>query len=308
VTSETDPTTDPTPGPTPGPAADPGADPGGWDAALTAAFEILLGGAPTVEPAAGYGVYYGSDSVNEFLFPSTWATPDALTAGEPRRLLAEEGEYPFSPSAWWFDPGGSVFCFDVDLLDGTGPWGEGGHKGPRPFGDAFVADVRTVARVDEDNGLVMLHGTELGPLLARHRVDLTGRKSEKLNGWLGVVLRVATDGTLTDAMRAATYTGRGPEHLVSVDDMTYARAADEPWEEKLSAVTHPALRDHLRMLCLSERDARTEGGFYCGADAWPETDLEALGHSLVAGWGFGESQAGTAVVRLPGAPAAAAHP
>ncbi|MFI1380475.1 hypothetical protein [Embleya sp. NPDC020886] len=274
-------------------------DPGGWDAALTGAFEILLGGRPAVDPAAGYGVYYASDSLDEFLFPNSWATPGALVDRESRRLPDPDGEYPFSPWAWRFDLSGSLFRFDADLLAGTGPWGEGGHKGPRPFDDAFVADLRTVSSIDEA-GEVLVHGAELGILLGRHGVDLTDMECKKLNGWLSVLLRVATDGTATDAMRAATFTERGPAHLVSIRDMSAVRAAAQPWEASLSAVAHPALRDHLRMLCLSEEDARSEGGFYCGTDHWPWADvLEAVGCSLVAGWGFGESQAGVAVVRLP---------
>ncbi|MFI7537136.1 hypothetical protein [Streptosporangium sp. NPDC049376] len=275
-------------------------DPNGWSAALTGAFEILLGGEPTVDPAAGYGVYYASDSLDEFLFPSPWATPEGLSGREPRYLPDSDGEYPFSPWTWRFDLGESLFRFDADLLAGTGPWGADGYKGSRPFDDAFVADLRTVSSIDEA-GEALVYGAELGPLLGRHGVDLTGEESERLNGWLTVLLRVATDGTLPDAMRAATFTERGPEHLVPIHDMS----AEEPWEERLSAVTHPALRDHLRMLCLSERDARSRGGFYYGTDHWPWTDvLEAAGCSLVAGWGFGESQAGVAVVRLPAEPEA----
>jgi hypothetical protein len=278
-------------------------DPGRWDAALAGAFEILLGGEPAVDPAAGYGVYHASETFDEFLFPGSWITPDALTGREPRLLPdADQGEYPFSPWGWRFDLGGSLFCFDPDLMEGTGPWGPDGHKGPRPFDDAFTADLRTVSSIDEDDQ-VLVYGDELGRLLGRHGVDLTHGRSQKLNGWVSVLLRAATDGTLDHAMRVATFTERGPEHLVSVHDMSYARAAEQSWEEKLSAVPFPALRDHLRMLCLTEKDARAEGGFYCGTGRWPSTyALEAVGCSLVAGWGFGESQAGTAVVRLPDRP------
>ncbi|MFE6866715.1 hypothetical protein ACFVFS_09170 [Kitasatospora sp. NPDC057692] len=284
------------------PETAPAADSSDWDAALAGAFEILLGDLPALDPAARYGVYYASDSLDEFLFPNPWTAPDALSDRAPRQLPGLEGEYPFSPCTWRFDLGGSLFRFDADLLAATGVWGEDGHKGPRPFDDAFVADLRTVSTVDE-YGELLLRGSELGEILGRHGVDLTDPHATKLNTWLTVLLRVATDGTLTDAMRAATFTERGPDHLVSVRDMSRARPAGEPWEERLGAVAHPALRDHLRMLCLSEADARSEGGFYSGADHWPWSDvLEAAGCSLVTGWGFGESQAGTAVVRLPDGP------
>ncbi|MER7705807.1 hypothetical protein ABTX81_23300 [Kitasatospora sp. NPDC097605] len=286
------------------PEKDQATGPGEWEAALAGAFEILLGGEPDGDPAARYGVHYASDSLDEFLFPNDWATPDALSAATPRHLPDPDGEFPFSPWTWRFDLSESLFRFDPDLLAGTGPWGEDGHKGPRPFDDAFVTDLRAVATVDED-GETLVRGAELGTLLGRHGVDLTDRRCEKLNCWLTVLPRVATDGTLTDAMRAATFTERGPEHLVSAHDMTRPRSAEAPWEERLGAVTHPALRDHLRLLCLSPSDARSEGGFYYGADGWPWADvLEAAGCSLVAGWGFGESQAGVAVVRLPDTPRA----
>ncbi|MEU5398152.1 hypothetical protein ABZ348_02465 [Streptomyces sp. NPDC005963] len=278
------------------------ADPGGWDAALVSAFEILLGGRPAVDPAARYGVYHAP--FEEFLFPNRWATPDAMMSGEPRQLPNPDGEYPFSPWTWRFDLSESLFHFDAELVAGTGPWGTGGHKGPRPFDDAFVTDLRAVASVDED-GHVLVPGAVLGPLLGRHGVDLTKEESKKLNCWLGVLLRVATDGTLTDAMRAATFTERGPEHLVSVNDMRHTPAVEETWEERLGAVGHAALRDHLRMLCVTENDARSEGGFYVGTDYWPGPDvLETVGCSLVAGWVFGESETSAAVVRLPDEPGA----
>ncbi|MFE7563622.1 hypothetical protein [Kitasatospora sp. NPDC057500] len=281
------------------------ADLSGWDAALAGAFEILLDGEPAGDgAAAGYGVYYASDTLDEFLFPNPWATPEALSARAPRHLPELDGEYPFSPSAWRFDLSGSLFRFDAALLAGTGPWGEDGHKGPRPFDDAFATGLQAVATVDEA-GDALVRGAQLGALLDRHGVDLTGAHATKLNGWLAVVLRVATDGTLADAMRAATFTRRGPGHLVSLQDIGGDRSAAAPWEERLKAVEHTALRDHLRMLCLSQADARSTGGFYWGNGGWPWSDaLDATGASLVAGWGFGESQAGAAVVRLPDAPGA----
>ncbi|WP_405736055.1 hypothetical protein OG607_44015 [Streptomyces sp. NBC_01537] len=219
--------------------------PSAWESDLRAAFAVLLpGGKPADDPGARYGVYYASDSFDEFLFPASWATPDALMDREPRRLPDPDGEYPFSPWSWRFDLSESLFRFDADLLAGKGPWGEAGHKGSRPFDDAFVADLRAASSLNEA-GEALARGAELGPLLRRHGIDLTHKTSKKLNCWLTVLLRVATDsaGTLTDAMRAATFTGHGPEHLFSIQDMDYADSADERWEEALSAITHPALRD-----------------------------------------------------------------
>ncbi|MFE3021621.1 hypothetical protein [Streptomyces sp. NPDC059256] len=277
--------------------AAPATDPDGWDAALVSTFEILLDGRPVIDPVARYGVYYAP--FDEFLFPNHWATPEAMTSAEPRHLPDPDGEYPFSPWTWRFDLSESLFHFDADLVAGAGPWGEGGHKSPRPFDDAFVADLRSVASANDDSHVLVL-GAQLGPLLSRHGVSLTDEKSRELNCWLGVLLRVATDGTLADAMRAATFTERGPEHLVSVKDMRHTPSVEELWDIRLSAVTHPALQEHLRMLCVTENHARSEGGHYVGTGYWPGPDvLEAVGCSLVAGWLFGESETSTAVVRLP---------
>ncbi|MET8980107.1 hypothetical protein ABZX85_31340 [Streptomyces sp. NPDC004539] len=281
------------------PEADPATRPEEWHLALLEAFEMLLDGTPAAEPEARYGVFHASDSFDEFLFPNSWATPDALTAGKPTQLPDPDGPYPFSPWTWHFDLRETLFHFDADLLAGTGAWGDDGHKGPRPFDDAFVADLRDAASVDED-GEVLVRGAELGTLLTRHGLDLTDKTAKKLNGWLTVLLRVATDGTLDDALKTATFTRRGPEHLLSAADMTYDRPAAEPWQERLATLTHPGLRDHLRLLCRSAADARSEGGFYFGTGNWSWSDaLEAAGCSPVAGWGFGESQAATVVVRLP---------
>ncbi|MFG2698597.1 hypothetical protein [Kitasatospora sp. NPDC048407] len=276
-------------------------EPGGWDAALADAFAIFLGDGVAAEPAgARYGAYYASDTLDEFLFPNTWATPDALSAAEPGYLPDPDGPHPFSPWNWQFDLGASLFRFDPDLLAGTGAWGADGHKGPRPFDEAFVADLRAVAAVDDTDGAVV-RGTELAPLLRRHGVDLTDEACVRLNHWLTVVLRVATGGTLDEAMRAATFTERGPEHLVTGHDVSIDRPGDEAWEAPLRAVAHPGLRDHLRALCRTEADARSEGGFCSGSEHWPWSDvLDAAGCSLVMGWGFGEHQAGVAAVRLPG--------
>lgn len=274
--------------------------PEAWDAALASAFDILLGEAPASYDAAGYAVYYASDSIDEFLFPNAWATPESLADPEPRELPDPDGEYPFSPWVWRFVLSESLFHFDSDLLAGTDPWSHGGHKGPRPFDDDFVADARAASLTN--HGEVVVRGADLGPLLARHGIDLTHKTSRRLNCWLTVLLRVTTDGTLGDAMRAATFTHRWPEHRVAFGEEGYFHSAEERWESALSTIADPTLRDHLRMLCLDAHDARSNGAWYCGRDTWPfSTDtLEAAGCSLVAGWEFGESQAGTAVVQLAG--------
>lgn len=281
----------------------PSADPAPWESALADAFRLLLGPVwPDAPGSAAYAVYHADESLDEFLFPAPWCTPEVLADPAPRGLGYQEGEYGFATGGQRFLPGESLFRFDEELLDGTGPWAEGGHKGPRPFGADFAAGVRAVALPDADE--VLVRGADLAPLLVRHDVDLTRSGARKLNGWLGVVLRVATDGTLTGAMRAATFTAGGPDELTAPPGGPRTGPAAQPWQDVLAAVPDPALRAHLRLLCLDEDDARSGGAYFCGPGTWAAaTDvLAATGCTPVAGWEFGECQAGTVVVRLPGGP------
>jgi hypothetical protein len=279
-----------------------------WDAALRRAFEILLGGSAAGDPASRYGVYHASDPFNEGLFPGGWATADSLADPDPQDLPGFEMDssgsgdaYPIGdpPAGWRFELSESLFRFSDDLLDGTGRWVDG-KLGPSPFLGGFAADLRAASVSGRSDG-VLVRGADLAPLLGRHGVSLADDSAGRLRSWLSVVLRVATDGTLTGAMRAATFTGNGPGHLIPAE-AAYGRLAAPEWEEALSRVGHPGLRDHLRLLSLSEEDSRGDGASYFGSRYWPfwADDLKAAGCSLVAGWGYGEGQAGTAVVRLPG--------
>lgn len=51
-------------------------------------------------------------------------------------------------------------------------------QGPRPFDEAFVADLRAVARVD-GFGEALVPGAQLGPLLGRHGIDLAAGMDER---------------------------------------------------------------------------------------------------------------------------------
>jgi hypothetical protein len=257
------------------------------DADLVIAFDVLLGKAQVPHDQPGHAVYYASDTLDEELFPNTWVTPGALADQRPRELPWYEDDDAFSPSAWRFDLARSLFRFDSLLFDRF-----------RPFEEAFVSDVRAASLFGPDE--VVLRGVDLGPLLARHGVDLSGEGAGKLNCWLTVLLRVATDGTLGGGMRAATFTHAQAGPLVTFND----KYTGEQWEGPLGAVGDRELRDHLRMLCLDAHYARSDGAFYCGREWWPFTTqtLERAGCSLVAGWEFGESQAGTVVVELGESP------
>jgi len=278
---------------------------GDWDGALSHAFELL--GAGVADPGARYAVYYEDEPLSEYGFPNRWLTGQALTSAEAVPLLEHlADDYPLAMPLWQFDLRETLFRFNRDFLDGTGPWGEGGHLGPRPFDDAFAADVRaaSIPGIDE----TAVRGAELAPVLGRHGVDLTREEAEQFNLWVTVLARVATDGTLADAMRAATLTWRGPEHLQRPGTEWYPTGdhVDRRWRDALDAVEHPGLRDHLRLLCFDAHSARADGAYYCGTEYWPARTgtLGDIGCILVAGWEFGEAQAGTVVVRLPGEPVA----
>ncbi|MFJ8039261.1 hypothetical protein ACIRBX_01950 [Kitasatospora sp. NPDC096147] len=283
--------------------ADPSAPaPARFDAVLAGAFAVLLGGGSGdgVEFGAQYAVFHADDSLDEFLFPNAWCRAEVLADPAPRELPYGEDEYVLGAAGRRFLPAESLFRFDPMLLDGTGPWGEDGHKGPRPFDAGFGAAVRAVGVEPEEGGEVLVRGAELAALLTRYGVELASVGA--LNGWLGVVLRVDCDGTLDDAMRAATFTTGTPAEWAGLPGEDREPSAADPWQDALAVVPDAAVRRRLRHLSRSARDARAYGARYRAAETWPAAteSLAAAGHLLVAGWEFGECQAGTAVVRLAG--------
>ncbi|WP_327009648.1 hypothetical protein OHA72_21915 [Dactylosporangium sp. NBC_01737] len=236
---------------------------GDWDATLRAAFELLLGrriGAG--EPAE---VYYGGDTLDEFLLPARWLTPQALASSAPVRVPdvdATWADEEHEPLAWRYDLAGSRFAFDDELRD------------------------RLPEACFAPTGVSGAQLTALG-------VDLAGRQAKSLRHQVYASLRIATDGTLFDAMRQATFTAHGPEGLLTAGG---ERAAAR-WEEVLAGVGDERLRDHLRLHALDDDYARSTGACYVAAGYWPPGAV-ALdeGYDLIAGWEFGESQGGVSVV------------
>ncbi|MEV8517224.1 hypothetical protein [Dactylosporangium sp. NPDC051484] len=242
---------------------------------LTFAFAALLGRSDL--PAGSYDAYYGGDTLDELLLPASWLTPAALASSAPVALPDVDACYlddDHENLAWEFDLANSLFA--VDWADDLLP-------------AAFLADVRAA---DAD---MLVRGADLGVLLARHGLDLTAPSANRLNYHISALLRLATDGTLYDAMRMATFTHRLPA-LASFGSGGLRRV-EEGWETALAAVEPPELRDHLRLHCLEPFWSRDAGACYLGADEWP-TGSSALGgrRKLLAGWEFGESQSGVAVV------------
>ncbi|WP_052503551.1 hypothetical protein [Micromonospora haikouensis] len=241
---------------------------------LTHAFAALLGRSDL--PAGSYDAYYGGDTLDEFLFPAPWLTPAALASSAPVALpdVACYLDDDHAALAWEFDLANSLFA--VEWADDVLP-------------AAFLADVRAA---DPD---MLVRGADLGVLLARHGIELAAKSARRLRYRITALLRLATDGTLHDAMRMATFTHRLP--ALAVLGSNSQRRVEQRWAEALAGVEPPELRDHLRLHCLEPFWSRAAGACYLGASEWP-TGTSALDgrRKLVAGWEFGESQSGVAVV------------
>ncbi|SCF20507.1 hypothetical protein GA0070558_14911 [Micromonospora haikouensis] len=242
---------------------------------LTHAFAALLGRSDL--PAGSYDAYYGGDTLDEFLLPAPWLTPAALASSAPVALPDVDACYlddDHEALAWEFDLANSLFA--VEWADDVLP-------------AAFLTDVRAA---DPD---MLVRGADLGVLLARHGIDLADESAQRLSYRISALLRLATDGTLHDAMRMATFTHRLP--VLAEFGPDGQRRVEQDWEQALAGVEPPELRDHLRLHCLEPFWSRAAGACHLGANEWP-TGTSALDgrRKLVAGWEFGESQSGVAVV------------
>ncbi|PPK63714.1 hypothetical protein V5P93_002198 [Actinokineospora auranticolor] len=242
--------------------------PDDWRGQLTQAFEIVLG-APlaTYPPDADYATYVGGNVFDEFGYDSdpAWVRPAALSGAEPVVLdcgLFDQGEPPSR-----FDAARSFFEFDD--LDAAPDQG-------------FAADLAEVAIAP---GLV--RGADLAPLVARHGIDLT---DEAWSGqWYVAYPRLASDGTLFDAMRTALTLGDGPESVLPLK-----AEATEQWTRALEAVTHPGLRAHLSYYCTNG----SQGLIHLGANQGSDETLVAKGSTVVATWQEGQSQVEFTVIQL----------
>jgi hypothetical protein len=265
----------------------------GWRDALTGAFSILLG-RPLREfdPHASYALYYRCSNVTDELFGlGEFNTTGEHLAGFEAEVLARGDviDPPFPtipafhdivkgwdamilPAGWSFDLGRSVFS----------EYAEGG---------AVKAGVPELA--------AGLSGAELGRILVER-----GMTPGQLAPADPVVdLRVHTDGSLFDALRAATATLRGPDHLF---DFSPGWGTDPEWDGPLDGVAHPGLRDHLRHLCRTEDSARSDGAYYVGVDNSAMTARRAgtllesgAASRIVTSWWYGEGYAWSAVVQSP---------
>ncbi|MDX6741433.1 hypothetical protein [Actinocorallia sp. A-T 12471] len=262
-------------------------DPQEWERELSLAFEALLdrplGDYPTT---AEYAHYAWNDEMSFLLI-------EDLVGGDldPAALLTPPGEAAqdvhaaLSWDRWPVDHANSLWVVEADLCDPYGPLGE--HAGPA------LAEVASGADFE-----LTVSGADLLRVLAEHRADLAGVDPDELTGRVQWLQRITTDGTLPGALRSATWTAHGPGGLVTFDADVKVKPK---FDKALRRISDPALRDHLRMLCLTEYWARSRGGYYLGPGRCPHElgwIAELPGHETVAGWTYGEGQASTAVFQI----------
>ncbi|MEV0678607.1 hypothetical protein AB0I60_19025 [Actinosynnema sp. NPDC050436] len=246
-----------------------------WRRQLTGAFEILLGGPLSDHPSdAVYATYVGGNVFSEFGYNrvADWVRPSALSGAEPVVLdcsLFDAGEPPSR-----FDAANSIFEFE----DVAGA----GHP-------AFAADL---AEASFTRSLV--RGGDLAVLVERHGVDLADETWHRR--WYVAYPRLASDGTLWDAMRVALTLGDGPDSVLPLE-----ADADEEWAEPLAAVEDPGLRAHLSHYCGDGSD----GLLYLRSTG---DVLAEEGCSVVANWEESQSQVEFTVVRLSDLVAGPARP
>ncbi|MGX2992967.1 hypothetical protein JNUCC64_01525 [Streptomyces sp. JNUCC 64] len=266
-----------------------------WERELARAFEVLLdapfgpGAAAGPAPEPRYAFFHQDD-----LMPSTVLgdlldgelDPDAVARGIPvDGARYDEDGVPLGWSGWSFDLGRSIWLWEDDAFDPDGP-----------FGAAAAGALDAVAHPARDSRRAV-SGADLARVFAEHGDSLDEVDEDELL-MAGLLLRVDTDGTLFDAMRAATWTTGGPEGLVPLPP----EAEVEPrWDAALSRVPGARLRDHLRLLCLTDHWARGDGARYLGPGNCPaalDWFADQPGHQVVAGWELGEGQAASAVFRI----------
>ncbi|MBM7085656.1 hypothetical protein ACWCHM_15515 [Micromonospora sp. SCSIO 07396] len=256
-----------------------------WDDLLGQAFGLLLGRPLAEFDAAGtYAVFHYDDE----------------TAGE----ALEE-----------FDPADLVADVDGRSGDLGGDELYPDRWVPDLAGSAFVAtDVRPAAlqpliTAGPDDDRAVVWGRDIGRALRDGSLGLDELSPDGYRQYPHLLLRPRTDGSLLDAMRAATWTMSAPDGLCDIGDSLvrdgYVEAGvsvvDPRWESTLDQIGDEALRRHLRGLCLDARWARMAGAYYlgpgeCPSDLRPIADLP--GSRVIAGWEFGEGQGATAVVLL----------
>ncbi|MGI5413791.1 hypothetical protein ACQEV9_44160 [Streptomyces chartreusis] len=200
----------------------------GWESSLTQAFGVLLN-RPLWDFGSGaeYAAYYSGNWLYETGSDrdALWLESAALTGRETitneNLLLLDEVGYPDLR----FDASRSLFEIYPDAVD---------------FPAAFKEDLAAVKLAGSDR-YPQVRGADLARLTARHGVDLTS--PDLTETWRLTDARIASDGTLLDALRVATGIGEDPDSLVPREE------TGATTEAAITAVEHAGIRAHLRAFC-----------------------------------------------------------
>ncbi|MEU9606801.1 hypothetical protein [Streptomyces sp. NPDC048057] len=243
---------------------------GDWDRQLAAAFAVLLG-RPLGEydPDATYAACVAGNLLYEVGFrrDPAWVRPEALRGAEP--VVWDCALFDDAERSPLFDASGSIF--DFSTADDTSP--------ALPADFAAALGSACFARI-------LIRGADLAPLVAQYGIDLAA--PAHADTWTVFVARLASDGTLPDALRTALATGRTPEDLIP-----FTAEPDEEWADALASITHPELRAHLGYFCTDGE----EGLMPLGADA-TACGLEDEGCAPIAAWEDGHGQVDIAILQL----------
>jgi hypothetical protein len=234
---------------------------GSWKDQLTAAFEILLGRPLTsYDPGAVYATFFDGDVFCEIDFSClfhrpcvpAWLDQDALDGRKTITIdglsLYYRGEPPLQ-----FDASGSVFELDLTALPEA------------------AASKLTAACFSSDDSYGLITGRSVSAVLKDFSPGLPA------GCWSVAYPRIASDGSLWDAMRAATGLGLTPATLIP-----FNQEASEPWRTRLATISHPGLKAHLALGCGDH--SRAEGLIYHGTGGSGGYPLEKEGCGLIANW------------------------
>ncbi len=243
---------------------------------LSRALEILLGrGLSSFDDNATYALYHWDDTY-QFEFPWKRVNADEFLRPERNKSsssadgLKKDNGSPYELLGWdryEFDLGRSYFFLEASDFSGE------------------QADALAEKKY-------MLSGNQLGEFLHDYQVQ-----RDSLSSTI-IIPRVQTDGTLFDAMRAATWTMGGSKGLVTQRDED--AEVDSAWMPRLEAIEDTVLRYHIGMLCQDAKAARCIGAHYEQAQVSGLLKLleTHLHHTAIATWSFGEGQAAAGVFRL----------
>ncbi|MBG0831102.1 hypothetical protein HS041_25410 [Planomonospora sp. ID67723] len=227
-----------------------------WESSLKQAFGVLLGHPLSdFDSGAEYATYYSGNWLYETKFNGdpAWLEPTALagreTIANENLLLLDEVGYP----KLRFDASRSLFEIDAAA----------------EFPVAFKEDLVAVKLAGSDRW-PQVRGVELARLMARHGVDFTS-PDLPAKTWCVTSARIASDGTLVDALRVATGMGEGFDSLVPCE------RTDAETEAAIAAVEHAGIRAHLGAFC----DPRSHDLAFCLHDMRKSREE---GGALVARW------------------------